>query len=79
MSQVTSSTASRITVSTNSDENSPIAIRPPHAMRSPQGGCTDERPSIPSGIRMHDRIRAMVAAAAPALLSSASGISRAPT
>ncbi|MNI97612.1 hypothetical protein D3C73_1562900 [compost metagenome] len=66
-------------VKTNRDENSPIAIRPTHAMRSPQGGFTEERANIPMGIRMHDSSRAMMAAAAPVAGNCASGIKRAPT
>ena len=59
-----SSSASRSTVKTNSDENRPIVISPAQAIRSPQGGRAEDRASMPSGIRMQDSASASTAAAA---------------
>ena len=59
-----SSSASRSTVKTNSDENRPIVISPTQAIRSPQGGRAEDRASMPSGIRMQDSASASTAAAA---------------
>jgi hypothetical protein len=75
---VISSTMSRSSVNTSSEENSPIVVRPIHASRSDHSSSRAPRATTASGIIRHDASNASQPTTAPVVPNGKGGSKRKP-